>query len=443
MRIAQITDLHMRHHLPGTSQATRRLSRRMPDLFTLAIDRIAAERPDLVVCTGDILDYPFSGFDDPELRDLGARDYALAREILDRLPCPYVAIHGNHDHPDLVRAAFADQSIEDAVVAGHRVIAFHDDEVSNNVPRRLLADRERFVAALADAETTPQIHVQHFLVWPRRDEGYPHTYREAESIREAIVTNGRVRMVLSGHYHPGIAPFREGDCWFAAGPAFAEAPHRFRIYDLNGGRMDWREVEVTDPAPRRKVAFFDRDGVITRAPSYRWGPERIEIIPGAGRAIARLRAAGFAVVTISNQSAVGLGYVTPEIVGDVFDRMVLLLRREDPGAEIDGIYCSYDHPHAVLPEFRREGADSVAKPAPGLLVRAIAEMRLDAERAYMVGDCLSDLQAGRNADARTALIRTGHGREQETDLPPGLADYTADDLAAAVEWIIADDAMRR
>lgn len=440
MRIAHISDFHLRHHLPGTSGITRRLSRRMPDLIAQAVDRIRAQSPDLVAVTGDLVDYPFYAWHEPGFLALGEKDLRLVRELFEPLTCPVAFLYGNHDHPGSFQRVFGDQDPE-LEVAGHRVLLFFDQEVDSHHPQRLGAQRERFLAALADDDPTPQVHLQHYLIAPERNEGYPHTYREAESLRAALTADPRVRLVLSGHYHRGEDLFADGRAHFSVAPAFAEPPHPFRVYDLSDGSVTQtghalREGPLGAP---QKAVFLDRDGNINPQPGYRTGPEGFRLIDGVGEALARLQAAGYALVVVSNQTAVGQGFVTAETVGAVNDRMATLLRPY--GVSLDGVYCRYHGRDAVLPEHRTDRPET--KPSPVMLQQAAAELGLDLARSYTVGDRMGDLEAGHNAGCRASvLVKTGDGLDTLRRLEsgdPGLADHVAEDLAGAADWILSRD----
>lgn len=433
MKIAHVSDFHLRHHLPGTSTISRRLSRHMPDLISRAVDRIRGESPDLVVVTGDLVDHPFYGMHDPDLIALGERDLRLVRERFAPLCCPVAWLYGNHDHPDSFHRVYGDLPA-DFQVAGHRVLLFFDDEVENNVPQRMGAQRERFIAAMNDADPSPQIHLQHYLVAPERTGGYPHAYREAGSLKAALLADGRVRLVLSGHYHRGDSLFREGRVHFANAPAFGEPPHPFRVYTIVEAGVTQTEFHLRPAdAPKRRAVFLDRDGTVSPAPAYRTGPEAFSLLPGAGEALATLKRAGYALVVVSNQTAVGQGYVTTETVGAVNDRMAVLLGASD--VELDGVYCRYDSPKAVLPEHRADRPET--KPSPAMLFAAAEDLNLDLSGSFMVGDRMSDVGAGRNAGCRASiLVKTGSGPEALAKMPPGHADFVADDLGAAADWIL-------
>jgi D-glycero-D-manno-heptose 1,7-bisphosphate phosphatase len=78
------------------------------------------------------------------------------------------------------------------------------------------------------------------------------------------------------------------------------------------------------------------------------------------------------------------------------------------------------------------------KPRPGLLLQAAEALNLDLARSYMIGDALSDLQAGRAAGVREViLVRTGRGRRQ-ANLPEAahLQPFAIfDSLAEALDHI--------
>jgi DNA repair exonuclease SbcCD nuclease subunit len=239
MRIAQLSDLHLRHHLPGTASIATRLSRAMPDTFAQALAQIRALTPDLLVISGDLLDYPTDALDDPITQAQGLRDLELIAELLDNVSIPIALVHGNHDHPALTHQVFSHLP-NDQIVNGYRVLTFNDNEGQNHVPVRVGQEQRRFQAALDDSTSLPQVHIQHYVVWPERNEEYPHTYGAGVEMREAMIHAGHVRLVLSGHYHIGVRLFYDQGVWFATARGFTEAPHPFFLYDLEGDRVTGR-----------------------------------------------------------------------------------------------------------------------------------------------------------------------------------------------------------
>lgn len=231
MRILHIADLHLRRALPGRPAIPTRLGRETPGLLARAVQAALPLQPDLAVLAGDLLDYPFDAFDDPKTLDLGEQDLRLIAGILKPLPCPLAIVPGNHEPVPLFLRVFGHLPV-DFNVQGRRVLCFHDQEGPGHLPQRTGRQLDQFRNALASPDPAPQIHVQHYLLWPERNQGYPHTYPAAPELIDAIARSGRQILCLSGHYHLGHPPEQAQGVWFAAAPAFCEAPHPFWVYDL-------------------------------------------------------------------------------------------------------------------------------------------------------------------------------------------------------------------
>jgi D-glycero-D-manno-heptose 1,7-bisphosphate phosphatase len=148
---------------------------------------------------------------------------------------------------------------------------------------------------------------------------------------------------------------------------------------------------------RRPAVFLDKDGTLIHDVPYNVDPARVQLTLGAREGVRMLRAAGYALVVASNQSGVARGLFTPNDLVRVRDRIEQLL-----DLTLDGFYCC---PH--LPDGRVDAyaiACECRKPRPGLLTRAAQELGLDLERSWMVGDILSDVEAGARAGCRTVLM---------------------------------------
>jgi predicted MPP superfamily phosphohydrolase len=240
MKIAHISDFHLRHHLPGSSSLAKRQSRDMPDLISEAVNRIADQNPDLVAVTGDLIDHPFEGMDDPKNIRAGEKDLHLVRDLFSPLTCPVAFLFGNHDRPASFQKIYGDLP-NDFTVTGHRILLFFDHEGPDHFPERTGDQLKRFQTALSDPHSNPQIHLQHYMIVPTRNEGYPHTYRNAGILKNALQKKDRVRLVLNGHYHAGEPLAREGHTYFSTARAFCEPPHPFRIYTLTSNEITQAE----------------------------------------------------------------------------------------------------------------------------------------------------------------------------------------------------------
>ena len=185
----------------------------------------------------------------------------------------------------------------------------------------------------------------------------------------------------------------------------------------------------------RAAVFLDRDGTINEQMGYINHISRFHLLPGAAAAIARLNRAGLIVVVVSNQSGLARGYFPDQLLEDVHRKMNADLAAA--GAHVDGIYCCPHHPEAKRPELR--AACDCRKPKPGLVLQAARELDLDLTRSFMVGDRWSDLKCADNCGLVPILVLTGYGRGDaryigpEQDIQPR---FTAEDLSAAVDWIL-------
>ena len=72
------------------------------------------------------------------------------------------------------------------------------------------------------------------------------------------------------------------------------------------------------------------------------------------------------------------------------------------GARLDKIYYCFDHPEAVIKQYRKNS--SYRKPEPGLLLKAAEDFKIDLASSYMIGDGLIDIQAGDRTNCKTILL---------------------------------------
>jgi D-glycero-D-manno-heptose 1,7-bisphosphate phosphatase len=159
---------------------------------------------------------------------------------------------------------------------------------------------------------------------------------------------------------------------------------------------------MTALAPRPAV-FLDRDGTIIEQVHYLSEPDKVKLLPDAGSSLRRLKDAGYALVAITNQSAIGRGWITVEQYQAVNDEMNRQLLAE--GVTLDGIYYC---PEAPTGDDRTVVTHGDRKPGPGMLLRAAEELGLDLSRSWMIGDMISDALAGINAGCRGSfLVETG------------------------------------
>jgi D-glycero-D-manno-heptose 1,7-bisphosphate phosphatase len=149
-----------------------------------------------------------------------------------------------------------------------------------------------------------------------------------------------------------------------------------------------------------KAIFFDRDDTLIEDPGYINSPEQVKLLTGVPRALIELKALGYKLIVVTNQSAVARGIVTEKVLGDIHKRLERLLAKKN--AYLDGIYyCPY-HPDGVVKKYRQES--ELRKPNPGMLLKAAEEMDLDLDESWCVGNSATDIEAGLRAGCKTILI---------------------------------------
>ncbi|WP_207909926.1 HAD family hydrolase [Rhizobium sp. BK251] len=158
-------------------------------------------------------------------------------------------------------------------------------------------------------------------------------------------------------------------------------------------------------AEQRPALLLDRDGVLNADTGYVGRYDDFRWIPGALETLTAFTQANWHICVVTNQSGVARGYYTEADVDSLHDQIardaVLV------GARIDCFYyCPY-HPESLTARYRCADHPE-RKPNPGMLLRALRDCNADVLRSIMVGNKLSDIEAGRRAGV--AAFRYTSGR---------------------------------
>ena len=177
----------------------------------------------------------------------------------------------------------------------------------------------------------------------------------------------------------------------------------------------------------RRAVFLDRDGTLNKDVGYVHRKEDWQWLPGVAEALKRLRAVGYVLVVVSNQSGIARG---------MYDREALRLLEEwvneELAAKNAAIDAWYYCPH--LPEIT--GPCECRKPEPGLLLQAARDLDLDLANSWMIGDRVRDVQAGLAAGCQSILLHPeGSDNSDDDDVPDGVA--VVPHLPAATVRILA------
>ena len=165
---------------------------------------------------------------------------------------------------------------------------------------------------------------------------------------------------------------------------------------------DAHRVRVRDMALEGGPAFFlDRDGTVIEDPGYISDPTAVRLLPGAVAALTRFRAAGYALVLVTNQSSIGRGYYSWDAYEAVAARLRALLAEADVALDAE-FACAHTPEEGTTCGWR--------KPSPGMILEAARRLRLDLSRSLMAGDKLADIEAAAAAGLPRAIhVRTGAG----------------------------------
>lgn len=170
--------------------------------------------------------------------------------------------------------------------------------------------------------------------------------------------------------------------------------------------------------------FLDRDGTINIDHGYVYEIDRFQFIDGVIDACIELKAMGFALVLVTNQSGIARGKFTEAQFTKLTEWMDWSLA--DRGIDLDGIYYCPHHPEGSVAAFTQ--VCDCRKPKAGMLLLAKEDLHIDMAASYMVGDKLDDMQAAINAGiGHKILVRTGKEITAEGE---ALADKVLDSLSA-------------
>lgn len=150
----------------------------------------------------------------------------------------------------------------------------------------------------------------------------------------------------------------------------------------------------------QRALFLDRDGIVNLDHGYVHTHEATDWVPGIFDLCRAARAAGYLLVIVTNQAGIGRGYYDEAQFRAYSEWMHAQFAQR--GALLTGIYFCPCHPEAGLGRYRRDC--DCRKPAPGMLLRAAADMGIEVGASILVGDSISDVQAAQAAGLRLAVL---------------------------------------
>lgn len=148
--------------------------------------------------------------------------------------------------------------------------------------------------------------------------------------------------------------------------------------------------------PCAETVFLDRDGVINRKVpdgDYVKCWEEFAFLPGVKDALKRITRGGYRVIVVTNQRGIARRMMTECDLHRIHARMLTELAQA--GVQIDALYYC---PHEAGQCFCR-------KPQTGLFWRAKGDFPdVNFACSFLIGDSLSDMEAGAQLGCRNLLI---------------------------------------
>lgn len=177
----------------------------------------------------------------------------------------------------------------------------------------------------------------------------------------------------------------------------------------------------------KKAVIFDRDGTLIIDKVYLNDPDQVEFLPGAFEALSLLKQAGFCFCVATNQSGIPRGLVTLENLHLIHERMQLALKPR--GLEM----LSYH-----FAPYMTDSDHFMRKPNPGMLIEAQERWGFNLKQSWMIGDRLSDVEAGHRAGCRSVLLSPAIEKTQKNATISGTSiEVVCSSLLEAAHQIIA------
>jgi D-glycero-D-manno-heptose 1,7-bisphosphate phosphatase len=188
---------------------------------------------------------------------------------------------------------------------------------------------------------------------------------------------------------------------------------------------------------KKRAVFLDRDGTINRDVGYPNSYDQIEIFPYSFEAVRKINESGLLAVIVTNQSGIGRGLIDEKNLKDIHKKMAAAFAEHN--AHFDGIYYCPHYLSSSIPGYRKDCR--CRKPFSGMAFQAAADLDIDTEQSYMIGDKVEDIEFGLNIKARPILLLTGFGRKsliklKNNNIKPA---HVASNLLGAVDWILKNE----
>ena len=149
-----------------------------------------------------------------------------------------------------------------------------------------------------------------------------------------------------------------------------------------------------------RALFLDRDGVINQNHGYVCEQARFDFVDGIFELALNAHKRNYKLIVITNQAGIGRGYYSE----DQFHNLSRWMCEQfvAAGASISKVYFSPYHPTAGFGMYLKD--DFSRKPHPGMILHAQQDFDIDLSASVLIGDKVTDIQAGVAAGVGTNLL---------------------------------------
>ena len=152
----------------------------------------------------------------------------------------------------------------------------------------------------------------------------------------------------------------------------------------------------------RALVLVDRDGTLIKDNGYETSFRKLEMLPTVVEGIRLLNLNNIGVIVITNQPAVGNGYLEIEDLIRTNSQVYKLLSKKN--AYISAIYSCPHHPNAKIELFKMKC--KCRKPNTKMLDQALKDFGIH-QILGVIGDTTRDIKMGKNAQITTVGLETG------------------------------------
>ena len=168
--------------------------------------------------------------------------------------------------------------------------------------------------------------------------------------------------------------------------------------------------------------FLDRDGTLNPDTGYISSLKDFEFYDFTINALKKMSVYSSSFCVITNQSGLSRGKIDIDQLSKIHNYILNQFHKNN--LNLIGIYFCPDHPDN--PSINR-------KPGPGMFHLAAKEHNINLRNSIMIGDAVSDIEAGLNLGMDTMLVLTGIGESSKDNLNGLVPKHIVDNIMSGAE----------